>query len=240
MTPDEPGPTPRSIHLFAHRGGMAHRRENTLEAFTFARSLGIRGVETDVWLTRDGQPVLHHDGRVRMPGGRRRIGEVARADLPAQIPSLEDLYAHCGTDLEIAMDILDPAAALPVVRTALSAGGGAVARLWICSPKLDTLTSWRELHGEIHLVHSDREWNRTHRSDMDAHVRRLRERGIDVLNLQHRSCSPAVVGACHAQRIALFAWGVVRVATMQRLLRMGVDGMMSDHVDRLLHVIGLA
>ena len=219
---------------------MAHRRENTIEAFTFARSLGIRGVETDVWLTRDGQPVLHHDARVRMPGGRRRIAEVARADLPTHIPSLEDLYAQCGTDMEIAMDVLDPAAALPVVRTAVSAGNGAVSRLWLCSPNVEMVASWRNLHAEIHLVHSDREWNRKHRSDMGAHVRLLREHRIDVLNLQHRSCSPAVVDACHEQRIALFAWGVARVATMQRLLRMGVDGMMSDHVDRLLRVIGAA
>jgi glycerophosphoryl diester phosphodiesterase len=237
MSLDRSGLTPRSIHLFAHRGGMAHRRENTLEAFTFARTLGIRGVETDVWLSRDGQPVLHHDGRVRVPGGRRRIAELARADLPTHIPSLEDLYAQCGTDMEIAMDILDPAAALPVVRTALRAGNGAVSRLWLCGPNVDMVASWRGLHEEIHLVHSDREWNRHHRPDMGAHVRQLRECCIDVLNLQHRSCSPAVVGACHEQRIALFAWGVRRVSTMQRLLRMGVDGMMSDHVDRLLRVI---
>jgi len=234
MPVGESGPVPHAIHLFAHRGGMAHRRENTLEAFTYAQSLGIGGVETDVWLTRDGVPVLHHDARVRTPHGRRKIAEIARVDLPAHVPSLGDLYDRCGTDMDVAIDVLDPAAASAVVTAARSAGGSAVSKLWLCSPLVETLVSWRHLDDAIHLVHSDNSWNRVHRSDPAAHTRHLRELSIDVLNVQYRSCSRAVVRACHEQQIALFVWGVSRISTMHRLLDLGVDGLMSDHVDRLI------
>jgi glycerophosphoryl diester phosphodiesterase len=63
---------------FAHRGARAHERENTLEAFALALGLGATGLESDVWLTRDGVAVLDHDGVARGPDGVRAIRE-ARA-----------------------------------------------------------------------------------------------------------------------------------------------------------------
>jgi glycerophosphoryl diester phosphodiesterase len=58
---------------FAHRGARAHARENTLDAFALALRLGATGLESDVWLTADGVPVLDHDGVVRTGrAGRRR------------------------------------------------------------------------------------------------------------------------------------------------------------------------
>ena len=96
--------------------------------------------------------------------------------------------------------------------------------------------AWRPLHPAVHLVHSERRW-RQHRGDVAGEVRRLSDLGIEVLNLHHRFCAPAVVAACHSEQILLFAWGVQPTWRMRRLIRMGVDGLMSDHVDRLLAAI---
>jgi glycerophosphoryl diester phosphodiesterase len=49
---------------FAHRGASDRAPENTLEAFTMAIERGANGLETDVWATADGVPVLDHDGVV--------------------------------------------------------------------------------------------------------------------------------------------------------------------------------
>ena len=78
---------------FAHRGARAHARENTLAAFQLALRLGATGLESDVWLTADGVPVLDHDGVVRAGLRTRPIGTLARAELPPHIPSLAELYA---------------------------------------------------------------------------------------------------------------------------------------------------
>ena len=59
---------------FAHRGARAHAPENTLAAFTLALRLGATGLESDVWVTADGEAVLDHDGlvgRVAPPAHRR-------------------------------------------------------------------------------------------------------------------------------------------------------------------------
>ena len=82
---------------FAHRGARAHAPENTIAAFQLALEMGAGGLESDVWLTRDGVPVLEHDGvlgRMR----KRRIADLTRDELPDWIPSLDDLIDACGTD----------------------------------------------------------------------------------------------------------------------------------------------
>ncbi len=216
---------------------MAHRRENTIEAFGHALAMGIRGVETDAWLTADSVPVLCHAGLVRTLSGRKPIASLQSGDLPHEVPSLAALYRTCGSAFDIAIDVLDPATAEPLVAAAVAAGTGAAERMWLCSTNLDELASWRALHPGIHLVHSDSDWRR-HRADPRSHARRLSALRIEVLNLQHRYCGPAVVAACHSEQILLFAWGVQHTWLMRRLRRLwGVHGIMSDHVDRLLAAI---
>src|SRR5215210_4524912 len=94
---------------FAHRGARAHAPENTLEAFALALRLGASGLESDVWLTRDGEAVLDHDGVVGGPLRKRPIASTERAALPAHIPTLADLFETCGTDFELSLDVKDPA-----------------------------------------------------------------------------------------------------------------------------------
>ena len=51
----------RLIHLVAHRGNAVEFPENTLPAFLSALELGVRFLELDVQLSRDGVPVVIHD-----------------------------------------------------------------------------------------------------------------------------------------------------------------------------------
>ena len=56
--------------LIAHRGNAADYPENTLAALRSAIELGLRHVEFDVQLTRDGVPVVLHDADLRRMTGR--------------------------------------------------------------------------------------------------------------------------------------------------------------------------
>ena len=130
---------------FAHRGARAHAPENTLEAFALAVRLGATGLESDVWLTRDGEAVLDHDGVVRHAFRKRRIADLDRADLPEHIPTLAGLYAAVGTDLDLSLDVKDSAAFDRTVEVARAAGGGALERLWLCHPRWEQVAAWRRV-----------------------------------------------------------------------------------------------
>lgn len=63
-------------YLFAHRGGMAVRPEQTQLAFDNAVEYGLDGFETDVRLTQDGKLIVFHDALVdRTTNGSGKVSE---------------------------------------------------------------------------------------------------------------------------------------------------------------------
>ena len=66
---------------FAHRGARSEAPENTMHAFRRALELGVSGLETDAWLSGDGQVVLVHDAVARKGLRRMRVGKTPADDL---------------------------------------------------------------------------------------------------------------------------------------------------------------
>lgn len=217
---------------FAHRGASAHAPENTLEAFRLALRLGASGLESDVWLTADGVAVLDHDGVVRSGLRRRPIGSMERAALPVHVPSLGDLYAECGTGFELSLDVKDPAAAPAVVAVARAAGGGAPGRLWLCHPELDVVAGWRELDDDVVLVDSTR--LRAMREGPEKRAARLAECGVDAVNLHHTDWTGGLTTLFHRFERLTLGWDAQHDRILRELLDMGIDGVYSDHVDRMV------
>jgi glycerophosphoryl diester phosphodiesterase len=82
--------------LYGHRGARGERPENTLEGFAYARALGLAGIETDIAMTADFVPILHHDAA--LPDGGL-IKDLNAADLPQNIPTLaQALRAGAGME----------------------------------------------------------------------------------------------------------------------------------------------
>lgn len=68
--------------VIAHRGYHADVPENTIAAFAAAVALGVDGIETDVQLSADGEPVMIHD---RVTLQKRAVAELARRDLERDV-----------------------------------------------------------------------------------------------------------------------------------------------------------
>ncbi len=220
---------------FAHRGASAHAPENTIEAFTLAKRLGATGLESDVWRTADGEVVLDHDGVVRVGLRRRPVAEVPRAALPASVPTLGELYDACGTDLEVSLDVKDPAAAEGVVAAAREAGGDAVGRLWLCSPHWEVAASWRPLDPDVRLVDSTR--LRRIKEGPERRAARLAEVGVDALNLHWSDWTGGLTTLLHRfDRFAL-GWDAQHRRQLDDVLSLGIDGVFSDHVDRMVDAL---
>lgn len=218
---------------FAHRGARAHAPENTLEAFELALRLGATGLESDVWLTADGQAVLDHDGVVgSLLRGRRRkaISSLNRADLPGHIPSLAELYEHCGTDFELSLDIKDPAAAQATIDSARQAG--AADKLWLCHPDVELVGEWRQLGDDFKLVNSCR-LDRI-REGPERRAATLAELGIEAMNMHFTDWSGGLVTLFHRFERLAWGWDAQHERMVDELLRMGIDAVFSDHVDRLM------
>jgi glycerophosphoryl diester phosphodiesterase len=220
---------------FAHRGARAHAPENTIEAFRLAQRLGATGLESDVWLTADGVAVLDHDGVLRTGMRRRPIVTVTRAQLPAHIPTLEELYATCGSDYELSLDVKDAAAAPVVVTVARAAGGDAEARLWLCHHDWEVVAGWRQLSDTARLVDSTR--LRRMRDGPERRAAQLAAAGIDAVNLHHTDWTGGLTTLFHRFERYALGWDAQYERVLVGLLLMGIDGVYSDHVDRMVDAL---
>lgn len=223
--------------LFAHRGGAAHAPENTLEAFRTGLKLGSNGLESDVWLSKDNQAVLIHDGSFGSRLRRRKVAETVAADLPAAVPTLTDLYDALGADYELALDIKTPDAIDPTVDAvrAMSEATGhdLVARTWLCHPDLELVTSWRRRWSDVRLVHSTR--LAKVEGGPERHASVLFDRQIDAVNFRAPDWSGGLTTLYHRFGVYCLGWDAHLERVASELLNMGCDAIFGDHVDRMLN-----
>jgi glycerophosphoryl diester phosphodiesterase len=220
---------------FAHRGARAHARENTVEAFALALKLGATGLESDVWLTSDGVAVLDHDGVVRHGRRKRTIGIVPRDELPEHVPTLAELFVTCGTDFHLSLDLKQDGIGGAVIAVVRDHAPDLLERLWLCHPKVDELAALRGADPSVKLVNSTRVAHM--RNGAERRAANLAELGIDAVNLHHTEWSGGLVTLFHRFERTAFAWDLQFEHTLRPIIRMGIDGVFSDHVDVMVDAI---
>jgi glycerophosphoryl diester phosphodiesterase len=223
---------------FAHRGARALAPENTLEAFTLGLKLGATGLETDAWITADGVVVLDHDGVV---GGRLRkrpIASVRRAELPEHVPTIDELYATCGVDYELSIDVKDPAAAPGLVAAARAAGASAPERLWLCHHDWELVATWRSPYPDVRLV--DSTWLKRMTAGPERRAAQLSAAGIDAVNLHRSEWSGGLTALFHRFGVLTFGWDCQLERHLDETLDAGGDAVYSDHVDRMVDALARA
>ncbi|MFI6351089.1 glycerophosphodiester phosphodiesterase [Streptomyces sp. NPDC050743] len=231
---------------FAHRGGAADGLENTVAQFRRAVELGYRYIETDVHATADGRLVAFHDSTLdRVTDGAGRIADLpwedvrqARVGGREPVPLFEELL-EAFPEVRWNVDIKAEPALRPfldlIERTnawdRVCVGSFSEARVLraqrLAGPKLATSFGTR---GVLNL--RLRSWGlpaAVRRSAVAAQVPEAQS-GVPVVD--HR-----FVRAAHAYGLQVHVWTINEPARMHRLLDLGVDGIMTDHIDTLRKVM---
>lgn len=234
----------------AHRGGALLWVENSLTAYRNALALGVDDVETDVHLTADGEVVLLHDATLdRTTTGTGAIGDTPRAELrqwrlrardgsvtDEPVPTLDDLLrlvapSRAGLLLEIKVD--QRGRRYPGIEErvlALVREHRLTARTLIMAFEPATLRRVRELDATVRtvlLVEGD-----------GAAVPRAVELGAAAIGVEHRHLDVDTVTPARRARVLLAAWTVNEEADLRRVIRLGVDIVISDRPDLALRVVG--
>ncbi|MEU0672730.1 glycerophosphodiester phosphodiesterase [Streptomyces sp. NPDC006172] len=238
---DHPGPIP-----FAHRGGAADGLENTVAQFRRAAEAGYRYMETDVHATRDGRLVAFHDATLdRVTDGAGRIADLpwtevrhARVGGTEPVPLFEELLeafpeVRWNVDLKAEpalrplLDLVARAEAWDRVCVGSFSEARVVRAQRLAGPRLATSYGTRGVLG-LRL----RSWGvpaALRRSAVAAQVPEARS-GIPVVDRRF-------VRAAHARGLQVHVWTVNEPDRMHRLLDLGVDGIMTDHIDTLREVM---
>jgi glycerophosphoryl diester phosphodiesterase len=216
---------------FAHRGGMAHGRPNELPTFIQALELGATGLESDAWVTADGVVVLDHSGVVTITGsGRRPIAHVRRDQLPAHIPTLDELYESCGTDFDFAIDVKDAGIAHHVVEVA--AAHEAADRMWLFAHEGVALGDINPAHPAVTIYA-----RHLRLGDWKARINAERDLGMRVINSRWLWWNRALVDAVHDAGMLAFGYDAQRTSSLRYCVSLGLDGVFSNHVERMTTVL---
>ncbi len=196
-----------------------------------ALKLGANGLESDVWVTADGIPVLDHDGLVKRSLGRSRtIGELQRSSLPSHVPTLAELIERCGSDYHLSLDLKDASSGQTVIDVVAEVAPAMLERVWLCAPQWETLLP---LRGQgARLVDSTRLSRMKEGPERRAAT--LREQGIDAVNLHHSDWNGGMVALFHRFERVTFGWDMQESHILRAAFRMGLDGVFSDWVDRMI------
>ena len=239
-----PPPPPERIRAvapitFAHRGARADLPENTIPAFRYALEHGAQGLETDAQRSADGEVVLVHDERFRTTLGgilprRLRVAATSTQRLRHhRIPRLVDLYDEAGFDFELSIDLKAADIGTEIIEIARERGDAH--RLWLCSASTRHLRALRALAPEPHLVHSQTRGRLP--SGIERHAADLAAAGIDAMNMHHSEWSRGLVALFHRFDVRAFAWDVQEVRHLRSMLRVGVDAVYCDSVDRMVGTV---
>ncbi|MER8016257.1 glycerophosphodiester phosphodiesterase [Streptomyces griseoluteus] len=238
---DHPGPIP-----FAHRGGAAEGVENTVAQFRRAVGLGYRYIETDVHLTADGTLVAFHDDSLdRVTDGTGRVADLPWAEVrQARVGGREPvpLFAELletFPEVRWNVDVKAEAALLPFLELVgrrdawdrVCLGSFSEARVRraqrLAGPRLATSFGTLGVLG-LRL----RSWGLpapVRGSAVAAQVPEAQS-GVPVADARF-------VRAAHARGLQVHVWTVNDPGRMHRLLELGVDGIMTDHIDTLREVM---
>jgi len=231
---------------FAHRGGAASGLENTMTAFGQAVDAGYRYVETDVHATADGVLVAFHDQTLNRVTDRvGRIAELpwdqvrqAKVGGRESIPLLEDLLG-AWPSLRVNIDVKADSAVGPLAEVIRRTN--AIDRISVGS-------------------FSDRRTARVRAALGPRLCTSLGPRGVIRLRRASRRGLPGVGGTDgvplaqvparfgvtvvdqrfvdHAHRLGMqvHVWTIDSPKQINRLLDLGVDGIMTDRIDTLREV----
>ena len=239
----KPWPYPRWI---AHRGAGRLAPENTLAAFRLGAAHGYRMYECDAKLSADGVVFLLHDATLERTtsgqgvAGERPWAELSRLDAGAwhsrayagePLPTLEGVARHClaqGHWLNIEIK--------PTPGQDLDTGRAVAAeaqRLWAQQPgdpplltsfRPDALAGARESAPELPRgLLIDTLWE-----GWDSSAQAL---GVVAVVANQALWDEALVQRCRTESWRMLAYTVNDEWAAQRLLNLGLDGLITDRVD---------
>lgn len=233
----------RYPRLIAHRCGGALAPENTLAGLRLAARLGVKAVEFDAMLSRDGVPVLIHDDTLeRTTDGHGLVAGTDLADLqrldagkhhhPAfagePLPTLAAALALCD-ELKLAVNLeIKPSPGLESVTgstvAAIAAACAPRAGLILSSFSAVALAAAREMAPELEralLVEAiPADW-----------AEQLRQQGCTALHAEARQLDPARAGNVLAAGFPLACYTVNDPHEARRLYALGIAAIFSDRPD---------
>ena len=235
--------------VISHRGANREAPQNTLPAFRKSIEIGVDGFETDIHLTKDGIPVVCHNYTIdETSSGQGDINDLTLEELltydfgayfhekfkGTKIPTLEEFLALCeGADIEIMnIEIKPPRDGnMEIVAKTIDAvkAHGLFEKLLISSFDPNVLVECKKVdpNCKTGFLYAP---NKTffYKQMLFGYVEFAKKIKADYLHPHYFAVTKTYVKRLHKNGIKVNVWTVNKPETANKLLKMGVDGLITD------------
>ena len=261
--PDHPYFNPDKFLVIAHRGGRSLGPESTLYTFRKAVKLGVDVLEMDVRSTGDGQLIILHDDTVaRTTNATGPVENYSLVDLKkldaahrwspdngqtfplrkkgVKIPTLTEVFTAF-PQTKMNLEIKDTRSSTIHSLCRLIHDHQMTKKIMVASFDADSLKEFRSVcpqvatsagASEAMLFYGLQKVYLEAAYSPDAQALQVPETFRDLRVVNRR-----FIEAAHARNMRVQVWTVNDVDAMQRLLNLGVDGIMTDYPQRLMNLL---
>jgi glycerophosphoryl diester phosphodiesterase len=223
--------------VIGHRGAMGHETENTLASVQKALDLRVDMIEIDVFRIISGEIVVFHDERLeRLSNGGGRIEDynvVAVKNLMLKgnhrIPMLQDVLRLIDKKADLNVELKGAGTAERVnfiLGRYIENNGWTLDRFLVSSFNWDELRDLRTHNKEIAIAVL------TEDDPLEA-IPVARELNATSINADHKTLTVEIVDAIHQAGFKVYAWTANDPEDINRLKKIGVDGIFSDYPERI-------
>jgi glycerophosphoryl diester phosphodiesterase len=250
--------------VFAHRGGSALWPENTLHAFRAAAALGVDVLEMDVRRSADGHLVVFHDADLeRTTEGRGALAEHALAELSGldagyhfsrdggltfpfrgeglRISSVDEVLDAL-PEARINLELKTPEPGVGEALCTLVRRRGAELRVLVASFHQEPIDAFRTHCPAVATAATPGEAWRFYAASTLRLPNLARPRAAALQVFERLGpltlVTPRLVSHASALRIPVHVWAVEKLEDVERLIAVGVAGVMTDRPDEVLALLG--
>lgn len=229
--------TETAPEVIAHRGLSSKAPENTLSAIQAAIDAGSDRVEIDVQLTKDGEVVLMHDKNTKRTTDtdgyiyKMTLNEVKELDAGSwfskefqheTVPTLQEVLLLCGTDIDLKIELK------PAYNNEIDLAETVVKIVEEYNMEQHVIIS--SFHAKtIEAVHAKNRSIATGLLARFAYGSFAMDNVSDTIVINTTFISEELIQLVHASGKRIFCWTVNSKRDVQRLVKMGVDGIITDY-----------
>lgn len=225
------------IVKIGHRGAKGFEPENTLVSFERAIEMGADGIELDVHLSLDGHLIVIHDETIdRTTDGKGIVNQLTLEKLKSfrinenlEIPTLEEVLDLVNQRCFVNIELKNHETAEKVVQVIEKYISD---KNWNHAHFITSSFDWNALQ-QVQFLNDDIRIGVLTETDLDLAISFARFLKAEALHPNFQLLTNEYVTSIKEKGILVFPWTVNEVDNIQKMKDFGVDGIITDYLDRI-------
>jgi glycerophosphoryl diester phosphodiesterase len=225
------------ILKIGHRGAKGNEPENTLVSFEKAIEMGADGIELDVHLSIDGHLVVIHDETIdRTTNGKGAVNQLTLDELKSvrinenfEISTLEEVLDLVNKSCFVNIELKNQDTAEKVVQLIEHYISD---KKWKNSDFIVSSFDWNALQ-QVRFLNDTIRIGVLTETDMDLAISFARFMKAEALHPDFQLLTNEYVVAIKEKGILVYPWTVNEIDDIQKMKDFGVDGIITDFLDRI-------